>query len=106
MTSKDITIKSIVELYNSGRQGQALNLAKLNNLTISEVWNGWARIQAAKKENKQQLIKDVVESKQAAAAAQLVQANAQAKPMNLKPFIIGSIVIVVLYFIYSKFKKK
>jgi hypothetical protein len=105
MTSKDITIKAIVELYNAGEQGKALALAKLNNLTIAEVWSGWSRIKAAKHSDKKELIANAIEAKKAGATARIAEAEAAAAPMDIKPFLIGGAVLIAIYFIYKKYKK-
>jgi hypothetical protein len=106
MTTKDITIKAIIELYNTGQQNKALKLAQLNNLTISDVWAGWARIQAAKKEDKKTLIANAVEAKKAGKQAKLVEAQAAAAPMDIKPLLVIGGVLIALYSVYNIFKKK
>ena len=105
-TSKDITIKAIVELYNTGQQNKALKLAQLNNLTIADVWAGWARIRAAKTENKKTLIANAIEAKKAGKQAKLVEAQAAAATMDIKPLLVIGGVLISLYTIYSLFKKK
>jgi len=92
--------------YKAQNYANLLAQIKARGMTVKEALLEWDLRKKAKATAKRENIKTLVQAKADRSQAQLVQANADAAPQDNKPLVIGGIFIVLIIFIYMKFKKK